>query len=41
MHQRAHVARSRSFGAAHYVTKPFDPGDLVEKIRALIARAAA
>lgn len=41
MHQHASIARSRSFGAADYVTKPFNPRELVAKIQALLSRVAA
>jgi len=41
MHQHAHIARSRSFGAIDYVTKPFNPRDLAGRVRALFPRAAA
>lgn len=41
MHQHAHIARSRSFGAADYVTKPFNPRDVVGRVRALLPGVAA
>lgn len=33
MHQHAYLARSRSLGVDEYVTKPFSPRDLVERLR--------
>jgi DNA-binding response OmpR family regulator len=34
-------ARAADLGADEYVTKPFEPDDLVEVIRAVLARHAA
>jgi DNA-binding response OmpR family regulator len=34
-------ARANELGADEYVTKPFEPDDLVDVIRAVLARAAA
>lgn len=34
----AEVAEGLSTGAADYVTKPFDPDDLIDRVRAVLAR---
>ncbi|MBI2388428.1 MAG: response regulator [Deltaproteobacteria bacterium] len=39
MHQHAYLARSRSLGAVDYVTKPFSPRELVERLRSLATAA--
>lgn len=41
MHQHQHIARSRTFGAVDYVTKPFSPRELIERIRPFLRRVAA
>ncbi len=41
MHQHALVARSRSFGASGYITKPFSPSEIVERVRNSIPMVAA
>jgi DNA-binding response OmpR family regulator len=37
MHQHAQLARSRSLGVVDYVTKPFSPRELIERLREPLA----